>query len=375
MRGDAFGLIYAGEQVFDLRELVDQRSVGALPVGGRYRVIDFPLSNMVNSGIRNVAVIASRNYNSLMDHLGSGKAWDLSRKSDGLFFLTPFANRDNPGVYRGAVEALKSSMDYLKRAKQQYCIVSDSRTIYNTTYDDIMDFHVGTDADITILYTKLSCDRWQGKRYEDTRIGVKKNGEVNRMEMDVPRSSLGCLTMGAYIIRRDLLVHLVDESIARGDYHFFDGMLRNNLGRIKMMGYEYKGYVSRLHNVASYYKTNMDFLDADIQKKLFQGAHRIYTKVKDEVPARYLSTASVKNSIVANGCIIEGEVEDSVLFRGVYIGKGTTVKNSIILPGAEINDDAELENIVIDKNVVVRNRTRLVGSAEYPMIIQKGAVV
>ncbi|MDR0518552.1 MAG: glucose-1-phosphate adenylyltransferase subunit GlgD [Clostridiales Family XIII bacterium] len=375
MRGDTFGMIYAGEQVFDLRELVDVRSVGALPVGGRYRVIDFPLSNMVNSGIRNVAVIASRNYNSLVDHLGSGKAWDLSRKSDGLFFLTPFANRDNPGVYRGAVEALKSSMDYLKRAKQPYCIISDCRTIYNTTYDEIMDFHISSDADVTILYNRLSNEKWRGKRYEDTRIGVKKGGEVNRMEMDMPETSLDGLTMGAYIIRRDLLVHLVDESYAQGGYHFFDDMLRNGLGRIKIMGFEYKGYVSRLHNVASYYQTNMDFLDADIQKKLFQGANRIYTKVKDEVPARYLSTASVKNSIVANGCIIEGEVENCVLFRGVYIGKGTTVKSSIILPGAEVNDDAELENVVIDKNVVVRNRTRLIGSAEYPMIIQKGAVV
>ncbi|MDR3225419.1 MAG: glucose-1-phosphate adenylyltransferase subunit GlgD [Clostridiales Family XIII bacterium] len=375
MRDSAFGLIYAGEQIFNLRELVDQRAVGALPVGGRYRIIDFPISNMVNTGIRNVAVIASRNYNSLMDHLGSGKAWGLSRKSDGLFLLTPFANKDNPGVYRGMVEALKGSMDYLKRAKQRYCIMTGSRTVYNTTYDEMMDFHIDADADVTILYNRLANERWAGKRYEDARFSVKKNGEVRRMEVDVPQSSLDCLSMEAFIMRKDLLIYLVDESIARGDYHFVDGLLRNNLGRIKIMGFEYKDYVSRLHNVASYYQTNMDFLDAEIQSKLFRGHNRIYTKVKDEVPARYMPTASVKNSIVANGCIIEGEVENSVLFRGVYIGKDTTVRNSIILPNAEINDNAEIENVVIDKSASVRNRTRLIGSMEYPVIIQKGAVV
>ncbi|MDR2162493.1 MAG: glucose-1-phosphate adenylyltransferase subunit GlgD [Clostridiales Family XIII bacterium] len=375
MRGDAFGLIYAGEQIYNLRELVDMRAVGALPVGGRYRVIDFPLSNMVNSGIRNVAVIASRNYNSLMDHLGSGKSWDLSRKSDGLFFLTPFANRDNPGVYRGAVEALKSSMDYLKRAKQQYCVFTGSRTIYNSTYDDMMDFHIDSDADVTILYNKLANERWDGPRYEDARISVKKNGEVRRIEIDAEMSSLDCLVMDAFIIRRDLLVYLIDESVARGDYHFTGGLLRNNLGRIKIMGYEYKGYVSRLHNVASYYQTNMDFLDPKMQTSIFRGTNRIYTKVKDEVPVRYMPTAAVKNSVVANGCIIEGEVENCVLFRGVYVGKGTTVKNSILLPGCEVGDDAEIENAVIDKNVSVRNRTRLIGSRDYPMIIRKGAVV
>jgi len=375
MRDSAFGLVYAGEQIFNLRELVDQRAVGALPIGGRYRVIDFPISNMVNTGIRNVAVIASRNYNSLMDHLGSGKAWGLSRKSDGLFLLTPFANKDNPGVYRGMVEAMKGSMDYLKRAKQRYCIITGSRTIYNTSYEEMMDFHINSDADVTLLYNKLSNERWKGKRYEDDRLSVKKNGEVRRMEMDVPQSSLDCLSMDAFIIRKDLLIYLVDESVARGEYHFFDGLLRNNLGRIKIMGFEYKDYVSRLHNVASYYRTNMDFLDTNIQTKLFRGHNRIYTKVKDEVPARYMPTASVKNSIVANGCIIEGAVENSVLFRGVYIGKDTTVKNSIIFPNAEINDNAEIENVVIDKNASVRNRTRLIGSMEYPVIIQKGAVV
>jgi glucose-1-phosphate adenylyltransferase len=278
-------------------------------------------------------------------------------------------------VYRGAVEAMKGSMDYIKRAKQQYCVFTDCRTIYNSTYDEMMDFHLKSGADVTIMYNKLENERWNGPRYHDARLSVNKNGEVKRLEMDVEQSSLDCLCMDAFIMRRDLMIYLVDESVARGDYNFVDGLLRNNIGRIKIMGYEYSGYVSRMHDVASYYQTNMDFLNPGIQTSIFRGPNRIFTKVKDEVPVRYMPTAAVKNSIVANGSIIEGEVENSVLFRGVYVGKGTTVKNSILLPQAEINDDAEIENVVIDKNVSVRNRTRLIGSKDYPMIIRKGAVV
>jgi glucose-1-phosphate adenylyltransferase len=181
--------------------------------------------------------------------------------------------------------------------------------------------------------------------------------------------------MDVFIIRRDLLIYLVDESFAKGEYNFTNGLLRNNIGRIRIMGFEYKGYVSRLYDVASYYQTNMDFLDPDMQTAIFRGPNRIYTKVKDEVPARYMPTAAVKGSIVANGCVIEGEVENSVLFRGVYIGKGTKVKNSIVMAQTEINDGSEIENVVIDKDVSVRSRTRLVGSIDYPMIIRKGAVV
>jgi glucose-1-phosphate adenylyltransferase len=292
-----------------------------------------------------------------------------------LFFLTPFANKDNPGVYRGSVEALKGSMHYLHRAKQKYCILTGSRTIFNSTFDDMMRFHVESDADVTILYNRLADERWKGERFEDVRLKVNKNGEVRRIEMDVPSSTIDCFAMDTYIIRKDLLIYLVDECVARGEYRFAGELLRNNLGRIKIMGFEHEGYVGRLHNVASYYFLNMDFLDTNIRSKIFRGSNRIFTKIKDEVPARYMSTASVRNSIVANGCIIEGEVHDSVLFRGVYIGKGTTVRSSILLPGTEINDAAELQNVVIDKNVSVRNRTRLIGSPEYPVIIRKGAVV
>ncbi|MDR2486453.1 MAG: glucose-1-phosphate adenylyltransferase subunit GlgD [Clostridiales Family XIII bacterium] len=375
MIGEALGIIFAGQQVFNLRELVDKRAVGALPIAGRYRVIDFVLSNMVNSGIRNVAVITGRNYNSLMDHLASGKSWDLSRKSDGLFLMPPFSLAGNPGTYRGFVEALKASMDYIMRAKQEYCIMSGSFTVYTMNYEEALHYHIEKGADVTVLYNRLSAEPYRGERYDDVRFRIGRQGTVTQVEHDLSATASDCLSMDTYIIRKDILACLVDECISRGEYHFAAHLIGGNLDRLKVMAWEHKGYVGRMHNVAAYYSVNMDMLKADVRTMLFDTDNHIYTKIKDEVPARYLPTAQVRGSLVANGCIIEGEVENSVLFRGVYVGKGTTVRNSIILPGTETGDNAELDYVILDKNVVVRNRTRLVGNEQFPMVIRKGAVV
>ena len=375
MTGEAFGVILAGQQIFQLRELVDKRAVGALPVAGRYRVIDFMLSNLVNSGIRNVAVITGRNYNSLMDHLGSGKSWDLSRKSDGLFIIPPFATADNPGTYRGAVDALKASMDYIQRAKQEYCIISGAFNIFKIDFDDVLRNHIEKGADITVLYNKLGNERYNGERYDDVRFKINSKKEVIKVERDMTVSSLDCMSMDTFVIRKDILTYLVDDCISKNEYHFAEQLVGGNLERLKVIGWEHKGYTGRMHSIAAYYGVNMDMLDSKIRSQLFGGGSRIYTKIKDEVPARYHKTAKVSNSLIANGCIIEGEVENSVLFRGVYVGKGTRIKNSIILPGTEINDNAELEYVVLDKDVGVRNRTRLIGNEQFPVVIRKGVVV
>ncbi|MDR1816371.1 MAG: glucose-1-phosphate adenylyltransferase subunit GlgD, partial [Clostridiales Family XIII bacterium] len=357
---EAFGIIYAGEEVSNLRELVDTRAIGALPIGGKYRVIDFVLSNMVNSDIRNVGVITSRNYNSLMDHLASGKAWDLSRKSDGLFVLTPFSLRENPGIFRGKVEALKSAMDYIRRAKQEYCVLTGATHVYNSTYDDMMRFHVESGADVTVLYHKTDVVV-HGDGFHDVFLSVDENGVVTEIEVNPTLSELNALSMKTYIIRKDILIYLVDESYSRGEYLFSEDLLRNNLHRIKVMAYEHKGYVGTMRSVAAYYRMNMDLLDAGVREELLASGNPVYTKVKDSVPAKHTETANVKNSLVANGCIIEGNVENSVLFRDVHIGRGACVKNSIILANTAVSEGAELEYTILDKNVNVRPRSRLVG--------------
>jgi len=372
---EAFGIIYAGEEIPNLRELIDQRAIAALPIGGKYRAIDFPLSNMVNSDIRSVGVLVSRNYNSLMDHLGSGKAWDLSRKSDGLFILTPFSMRANPGIYRGKVEALKSSMDFLRRTRHEYGVLAGATSIYNFNYDEMMRFHIDSGADITALYHNVPPSHIVEEQYHEVFFDLSPEGRIRSLEVNPMQTSLTARSLKSYIIRKDILIFLVDDCCSKGEYKFSENLLRNNLGRMKIMGFEHKGYVGMLRSVPAYFDVNMDLLDEKVRDELFQVKNRIYTKTKDSVPAKYTLTADVKQSLVANECVIEGSVENSVLFRNVHVARGAKIRNSIVLPGTDIGEGADIEHIILDKNVSVRRGSRLAGSRSYPVVIRKGAMV
>ncbi|MCL1847285.1 MAG: glucose-1-phosphate adenylyltransferase subunit GlgD [Coriobacteriia bacterium] len=372
---DAFGIIYAAEEVPNLRELIDLRTIAALPIGGKYRAIDFPLSNMVNSDIRSVGVIVSRNYNSLMDHLGSGKEWDLSRKSDGLFILTPFARRENPGVYRGEVEALRSSIDFLRKTRHEYCVLAGASSIFSLTYDEMMRFHIDNGADITALYQRVpSGDQAEGQNNE-VFLDVSKEGRVQGIEIDPVSTTLTARSLKSYIVRRDTLIYLIDDCYSKGEYRFHENLLRNNLSRLKIMGFEHKGYVGVLRSVPAYFDINMDMLDPTVREELFSSNNLIYTKTKDSVPAKYTQAADVKQSLIANECIIEGTVENAVLFRNVHVGHGSKIKNSIILAGSVVGEGAELEYVILDKDVSIRPGSRLVGTRNYPVVIRKGAMV
>ena len=372
---EAFGLIYTGEEIPNLRELVDQRAVGALPIGGKYRVIDFSLSNMVNSDIRSVGVVVSRKYNSLMDHLGSGKAWDLSRKNEGLFILTPFSLRENPGVYRGKVEAIRSSLDFVRRVRQEYCIIAGASSIYNFDYDEMMRFHIDSNADITVLYHNVDEGHEVDEQYHDVFLDLSEEGRIKSIEINPSLMSLKARSLKSYIVRKDILTYLVEECYSKGEYKFSENLLRNNLGRMRIMAFEHKGYVGMLRSSKAYFDVSMDLLKPHVRKELFQSQNRIYTKAKDSVPAKYAKSANLKQSLVANECIIEGTVENSILFRDVYIGKGATVKNSIIFPSSVVANDAVLEHVILDKNVSVRSRSRLSGNKYFPVVVGKGGMV
>ena len=375
MAKNVFGLIYAGENNMNLRDLVYMRALGALPLGGKYRAIDFALSNMVNTGIRNIGVITQKNYHSLMDHLGSGKEWDLSRKNDGLFVLPPFDTYQNTGQYRGYVDAIKNVMAYVRRAKQQYCLLTGSYTICNTTYDELIHEHMSSGADITLLYNVLPNLEPEDNMFKDIRLEVDETGRVIDMEINSHAPKYLKAGMDIYLMRKDLLEYLVEEASARGKSSLVRDVLIANLNRLNIRGVEHKGYVGRLHNVASYFQMNMDFLKEDVQKELFYTENPILTKIKDEVPAKYGSSAKVSNSLVANGCIIEGTVENSILFRGVRVEPGSVIKNSIVMQDSEVYQNSYLENVILDKQVHIRTGKRLIGSDGFPVIIRKGAVV
>ncbi|MDR2035656.1 MAG: glucose-1-phosphate adenylyltransferase subunit GlgD [Coriobacteriales bacterium] len=372
---EAFGIIYPDLEIPNLRELVEERTVGALPIGGKYRTIDFPLSNMVNSDIRSVGVIVSRKYNSLMDHLGSGKAWDLSGKNEGLFILTPYSLRENPGVYRGMVEALRSSLNFVRKARQEYCVIAGAMSIYNFNYSSMMRFHLESEADITALYHEVDTDYSVDEQSLEVFFELSDDARIRSIEVNPTLTTLTAHSLKSYIIRKDILINLVEECYAKGEYKFSENLLRNNLDRLRIMAYEHKGYVGPLKSVQSYFDLNMALLDPKVREELFQEKNRIFTKAKDSVPAKYYNSADVKGSLIANECIIEGSVENSILFRNVHVGRGAKVKNSILLPSVDVREGAELEYVILDKGVNVKRKSRLIGNENYPIVVGKGGTV
>jgi len=370
---DVFALVYAGEENHNLRELVLARSVAALPVGGRYRAIDFHLSNIVNSGIRNVGIITQKNYQSMMDHLGSGKEWDLSRKTDGLFILPPFDHAENTGIYRGMTDAIKGNMPYIKRATQPYCLLMGVNAIYSATYSHMFKQHHEKKADITMLYTSANKD--SEPRLRDLRLFTDEEGWVTEMDYNFKYSSSDKLSLDAFLIHKSLLEYLIDRSFAHCNYDFISDALVRNVKNLRILAVEHSGYVGWLDSVKAFYQLNLDMLRADVQSDLFYTGKPVYTKIKDEAPVKYGPHAAVKNSLLANGCVIDGEVEDSLLFRGVHVGKGARIKGCIIMQECDIDRSCELEYVIADKSCHFREGRRLSGDMTYPSIIRKGSVV
>ena len=371
---NAFGLIYTGDASMQLRELTFSRSVAAVPFGGRYRTIDFMLSDLVNTGIYNVGIIAQKNYHSLMDHLESGKEWDLHRKRDGLFILPPFVTHDNTGVYRGTVDALRSCMGYIRRSSQKYVVLMGSHTIYNTTYNEMIKSHIRSGADITIMYNRTPVSD-RRDQFDDLRIKFDGEGRVCDLAFNPANTDTEFTSCDAFVMEKTTLEYLVEDAYAHAKYDFMNDVLVSNVQNLNIRGWEYTGYVARLNSTGDYYRHNMALLDKAVSKDLFSHEHPIYTKVKDEFPASYVGDGCAIDSFVADGCVIEGRVEHSVLFRGVHIAPGAVVKNSIIMQAAYVGEGSNLDCMILDKGVIVGARRNLSGHGTYPVILRKGVTV
>ncbi len=371
---DTMGIIYTGDSNVSLQELTLKRSVAALPFGGRYRIIDFILSNMVNSGINNVGIITQNNYHSLMDHLDTGQPWDLDRKKGGLFILPPYVSHENRGWYRGDIEAFHSNMSYIRKSPQKYVVLSGSSMVCNLNYYGAMEFHKANNADITIIYKEMKkADKELLSKH--TIINTDGDNRITDLEVNPTNPVSNKLCMEMYIIEKRLFEYLVDECEARGRFDFIKDALRRNLNKLKIYGYPYDGYLANMDNIQSYFKHNLELVKPENFYELFHDSGLVYTKVRDEVPAKYGMNAKAENSLVADGCVINGQVENCVLFRGVKIAEGVVVKNSVIMQDAEIQERVVLENVILDKEVIVRKGKHLVGQECYPVVIRKGTVI
>ena len=376
---DVMGLIYTGENDIHLGELTSVRAVAALPIAGRYRVIDFQLSSMTRTGIKRVGVITQKNYQSLMDHLGSGREWDLHGKV-GLHILPPFVTRDNQGMYDGLLDSLRSNLNFLRLSPEKYIVLTNSHSIYNMDYSEAIQQHIETGADITVFYAQPS-EAFGGEGFEgesDAHFTVDPETKVIKaMEVGESHPTCACPSLKIYVAERETLLHLVERSSANGYHHFGRDLIQRNIkdGTLKICGYEYKGYCCQIDSIQAYFNFNQTVMTEKVRKALFPAEYPVYTKVRDDMPARYEGEGKCSNSLVGNGCIIEGTVINSVLFRGVKVAKGAVVKNSIIMQDAQIQAGAEIDHCILDKQSVIRRNGRLIAPAAYPIVIAKNVVI
>lgn len=375
---DALGIIFAYSEYGNLREICEERTIASVLFGGKYRLVDFAMSNFVNSEVLNMVLITKDKYNSLIDHVGLGKEWDLDRKRGGIRILTPLGNENTGGggTYRGKTDALACHMRNIKRAIAEYVIISPSFIIYNIDFNELMDFHKYVNADISMVYTKITDE----VQYQKLPLGAPLCifDENNRLvdvyvKTEEHNNMPANCGMGIFLMKKSLLEALVADAMSFGRYDFYMGLLKKQAQSLRIMGYEYKKHYICIHSVTEYLQGNLSLLDPKIREQVFEKI--VYTKVKDSVPVQYGAEAKVKNSIVADGCIIEGTVENSIISRGVRIGKGAVVKNSVIMEYTNVYQNAKLEYVIVDKDVIVRDGSEISGHITFPVVIKKRSIV
>ncbi len=368
---NVLGLVFASMHDSYVTELTNHRTMGSIPFGGRYRLIDFPLSNFVNSGITEVGVITKSNYGSLLDHLGSGRDWDLSRKKGGLHLLPPYSQTG--GIYKGRLDALSNIWGFVEHSQAKYVILSSCDIVTTIDYAPVLKQHMETEAEITLVYSKGEYDSEKnsfatilefgvGQRLTSAMVNPPVSGECNQW-------------LDMLVISKECLKKIVTEAQSKNIYSFTREILQNKVNDYKIMGYEHKDLFMRIDNNDNFYKANMMMLETENRNALFKKKRPVFTKVGDNAPVKYALGSSVKNSFIADGCEIEGTVENSILFRGVKVGKGSVVKNAILFQGTEIGENCTITGIIADKNVTADDGKVVTGSSVSPLYIKKNGKI
>lgn len=370
----ALGIIFSDVHSWNIAEITANRTVASIPFAGRYRLVDFALSNMVNADIYKIGLITKSNYQSLIGHIASGKDWDLSRKNGGVVILPPYGIGDEAGPYKGRLDALKRIKKFIESSSSEHVVLADCDIVANIDYKDVIRFHQKSGADITAVYSKIHIKREQARHT----IVYKpdESGRIMDILLNPDIEGEVCAGLNSWVMTREKLLHIISDASTHGLMRFSKDILLDNVRSMKIMGYENPGYTAHIESLAGYVKSNMDMIVKENRKQLFEFDGRpVHTKVRDSSPSKYGSDAVVKNSLIADGCIIEGMVENSVLFRGVKVSRGSTVKNCIVMQGTVIEQNACLSWIISDKNVIVRDNRVLSADRSYPFYIAKGKMV
>ena len=369
---NVMGIIFANDAT--LGALTDKRTMASLPYGGRYRLVDFHLSNMTAAGIRHVGIITRHNYQSLMNHIGSGEEWGLELEEGGLEFLTPFAMSKNDS-YHGKLSAIYEAMDVLEFGPDdEYVITCDSAIISNIDLEKVLESHISSGKDVTVV-TKAGIAN--GKKQLDLALKLDKTGNIEDIAVDYIAPADYVASMDIFIMSKRYLRNTVREFNARNLFHMDRDLILGQWQKnaISINVYQFDGTALYNESLNEYYANSLALIDADIRHDLFNGNHSVFTRVRDRVPSYYGEGCQVKNSILADGCILEGSVENSVLFRQVTIGKAAQVRNCVIMNDTVVGEGAQLECVILDKDVVVRPGAKLCGTPSHPLVVKRGDVV
>ncbi|MFD3156994.1 glucose-1-phosphate adenylyltransferase subunit GlgD [Haloimpatiens sp. FM7330] len=366
MLNDYMGILNLNEDEKNIRSLTINRPIGSIPIYGRYRVIDFMLSNMVNSGIKNIGIFAQSNSRSLADHLETGKPWDLDRKIGGLFLF----NYDINNYLLNDVRLLRNNMEYLYRSKEDNVIVSSSYMVCNIDLEKVVKEHENSKSDITMVYKKVRND---GVSFLNCDVfNLDDNGKVLSVGKNIGKlGQKNNISMEIFIMKKERLIDIIYKCLETGYYASLKDYIYGNLDKYNINSYEFCGYLQCINSSTAYYKANLDILSLKVRDELFLKDRKVYTKSKDMPPTEYSVNSKVKSSFIANGCIIKGTIKNSIISRGVVIEEGAKVKDSIILQKCIIKKGAKLNKVILDKNVVIKENKQLVGDEEYPLIIEK----
>ncbi|ATD54017.1 glucose-1-phosphate adenylyltransferase subunit GlgD [Clostridium chauvoei] len=359
------GIINLDENDSKMGDLVTNRVLASIPIAGRYRIIDFILSNMTNSGMEAIGVFTKNKSRSLIDHLSNGRPWDLHRKKDGLRI---FNFGDEDPIYDD-VHNFVNNIEFIKKSKKRYVLIAPAYMICNISYKDLINYHKKSDNDVTVVYKKVND---ANNNFIDCGIlNINNKNRVVNIKKNIGKESISNIDMEMYIMRTDLFMEIAYEGIKSGMYRKVKEFIRQNLNNLNVGAFEFKGYLACINSTRAYFNASLSFLDKHISKELFYKNPPIYTKIQDEFPTRYTEDSCVNNSIIANGSYIEGTVKNCIIGRKVNIGKGTILENCVIMQNTDIGNNVIMKNVITHKGSLINSNNNIIGDGNLPIIIEK----